>query len=140
MSRFHIKRTLDASAVTLMAFMECNRNKRRFSFPFSYSYPQNACEGVSLIFRYLTLEKYGLNVEVWRGRDRTGEMHFWNVTSGGLIYDLTCSQFANTDAVIGKFVSTTSTRFKNEITVYRAEDHIERDVVVSAYRAGIIPF
>lgn len=120
--------------------MEENRNDGRFRFPFSYSYPQNCCEGVSLIFRYLALEKHGLDIEVWRGRKRSGEIHFWNVTSGGLIYDLTCSQFPKTKPVIGKFVSATSARFRHEIMVYRTEDHIERDLVVSAYRTEIIPF
>lgn len=135
-----MKRSLDASALTLIAFMEENRVDDRFRFPFSYSYPRNCCEGVSLIFRYLASEKYGLDVEVWRGRKRSGEMHFWNVTAGGLIYDLTCSQFAKAEPVIGKFISATSTRFRHETIVHRAENHIERDMVVSAYRAGIVPF
>lgn len=140
MSRFPVKLSLDASALRLMAFMEENRTDQRFRFPFSYSYPRNCCEGVSLIFRYLAFEKYGFDIAVWRGRKRSGEMHFWNVTTGGLIYDLTCSQFAKTKPVIGCFSSATSNRFRAEIIPIYAEGHVERADVVSAYRSGIIPF
>ena len=135
-----VKRSLDASALLLIAFMEENRINDGFNFPFSYSYPRNCCEGVSLIFRYLALEKYKLDVAVWRGRKKSGEMHFWNVTDGGLIYDLTCNQFPKTSLVIGAFASATSNRFRHEVIIHQGEEHVERDAVVAAYRAGMIPF
>lgn len=124
----------------LIAFMEKNRFEKLFKFPFSYSYPTNCCEGASLIFRYLSLEKYDIDVEVWRGKKPNGEMHFWNVTRGGLIYDLTAHQFPREKAIIGKRTSVTANRFRSDVVLYRDERNLERDQVVAAYRDSLIPF
>lgn len=135
-----VKHCLDTSAQKLIAFLDKNRIEERFHFPFSYSFPRNCCEGVSLIFRYLAFDKYGLDVEVLRGRKRNHETHFWNLTSGGLIYDLTCSQFPRTKPVIGLLTSPTWNRFSHDVKVYSNEWHVERTEVIAAYRDGVIPF
>ena len=59
---------IEESVRRLVAFLERNKQDGAFDFPFSYSYPKNCCESVSLILTYLLEERYGLtNVVIIKG-------------------------------------------------------------------------
>lgn len=133
------KANLDGSAGRLMAFLEANRAAEAFKFPFSYSYPRNCCESVSLILTYLLEEKYSLtNVVVIKGtKPRKHEHHFW-VMVGNLCYDLTAHQFPKRKPIIGVLAHSLFFSF-SEWKIEHGRDFVNREEVLSLYRAGIIP-
>lgn len=136
-----MKADLDRSARRLLAFLEQNRRKEIFRYPFSRSYPENCCESVSLILVYLIEEKYGLpDVRIIRGarRDRY-EFHFW-VMAGAWTYDLTAHQFPGRQPLIGVLADDL---FLDEFPDWDDEyerDFVDRDEVIRLFRSGIIPF
>ncbi len=135
------KADLDGSARRLLAFLEENRRKKIFRYPFSGSYPENCCESVSLILVYLIEEKYGLpNVRIIRGarRDRY-EMHFW-VMAGVWMYDLTAHQFAGRRPLIGVLAHELFLDEFPDWDEVHEKDFVDRGAVVELYRSGVIPF
>jgi hypothetical protein len=134
------KADIDASARLLVAFLERNEAERLFKFPFSYSYPTNCCESVSLILTYLLEEKYGLeNVAIIKGtKPRKQEHHFW-VVAGDWNYDLTAHQFSCRKPIIGVLAHRFFFTFP-EWAVEHGRDFVDRDEVVALYRQGAIPF
>lgn len=131
---------VDQSAKLLLKFLEGNRHKQRFKFPFSYSFPKNACESTSLILTYLLEEKYGIDdVTIIKGSMASGyDNHFW-VVVGGLTYDLTAHQFPGVEPIIGSLADPMHHTY-DEWTVERRREFVERDKVVARYRVGVIPF
>lgn len=134
------KADIDGSVDRLMAFLEANRAAEIFEFPFSYSYPRNCCESVSLILAYLLEEKYSLtDVAVIKGtRPRKHEHHFW-VMVGDLCYDLTAHQFPKRKPIIGLLAHPLFFSFP-EWKIELGRDLVNREEVLSLHRAGIIPF
>ncbi|APR53174.1 hypothetical protein CA223_04395 [Sphingomonas koreensis] len=135
-----LKPGIDASALLLLDFLERNRAEEHFEFPFSFSFPRNACESVSLILTYLIEEKYGLDtVEIIKGtKPKKHEHHFW-VKVGDWQYDLTAHQFGQRKPIIGVFAHQLFLSYP-EWGIERGRDFVERDAVLELYRAGVIPF
>jgi hypothetical protein len=134
------KSEIERSIRGLMAFLERNKQDAIFEFPFSYSYPRNCCESVSLILTYLLEEKYGLrNVVVMKGtKPRKHEHHFW-IRVGDFHYDLTAHQFPRRRPIVGVLAHSLFFSFA-EWEVEHGRDFVERDAVIALYRAGAIPF
>lgn len=134
------KADLDASARALLDFLHRNKSEKLLRYPFSFSYPENCCESVSLILTYLLEEKYGLNdVLIIKGtRPRKHQHHLW-VTANGWIYDLTAHQFPRRKPIIGVLAHSFFFTFP-EWTIEHGRDFVSRDEIVSLYRAGVIPF
>lgn len=131
---------VDRSAKVLLDFLERNSRDEVFRFPFSYSFPKNACESVSLILTYLLEEKYGLdNVAIIKASKASGyDNHFW-VVVGDLSYDLTAHQFAGYRPIIGVLADPLHHEYADWTLEHRRE-FVERDEIVALYRAGVIPF
>lgn len=131
---------IDQSARVLLDFLERNSRKQMFKFPFSYSFPKNACESASLILTYLLEEKYKIDdVAIIKGSKASGyDNHFW-VVVGGLTYDLTAHQFPGVEPVIGALADPMHHTY-DDWTVEDGRDFVERDEVVARYKAGVIPF
>lgn len=136
----NLKARIDESAVEIMAFFQRNRTEESFEYPFSFSYPKNCCESVSLILTYLIEEKYGLeNVTIIKGtKPRTYEHHFW-VMVGDWNYDLTAHQFSRRKPIIGVLHHSLFFSFR-DWKIEHGRDFVDRNEVVSLYRAGVIPF
>lgn len=131
---------IEESVRRLVAFLERNKQDGAFDFPFSYSYPKNCCESVSLILTYLLEERYGLtNVVIIKGtKPRKHEHHFW-VMVGDLNYDLTAHQFPRHIPIVGILAHSLFFSF-TEWEVEHRRDFVERDAVIALHRAGVIPF
>ncbi len=131
---------VDRSAKALLDFLERNSREELFAFPFSYSFPKNACESTSLILTYLLEEKYQLDdVAIIKGSKVSGyDNHFW-VVAGGLTYDLTAHQFPGLKPVIGSLPDPMHHAY-DEWSVEHRREFVDRDEVVELYRAGVIPF
>lgn len=140
MLEFPSKNDVDASATKLVAFLDANRSETIFKFPHSFSFPRNCCQGVSLLFLYLTEEKYGIEsgLLIKGTKPRKWEHHFW-VRIGFFLYDLTCHQFDRTKPLIGKLSCSLHDRFPQQV-VDQDRSHIDRVKVVCGYHQGIIPF
>lgn len=128
------------SAHHLMDFLTDNRSTSAFAFPFSSSYPRNCCESVAMIFSYLLEEKYRLaDVAIIRGtKPRLHEHHFW-VRVDGSLYDLTAHQFPNRRPILGVERHTFFAGFPEQ-RVLHEPDFVDREEVLTLYRAGVIPF
>jgi hypothetical protein len=135
------KKELDGSATRLLAFLERNRRERIFKYPFGYSYPENACESVSLILAYLLEEKYGLDdIRIIKGSKPCGyEHHFW-VCVGYLTYDLTAHQFAGHQPIIGVFTHPLHLDEFPDWSLGADDTFVDRDEVIQLYRQGVVPF
>lgn len=110
-----LHRNITASAERLLAFLNLNRVKVIFEFPFFYSFPYNACESVSVIFAFLVEERYGVrDTAIIRGTDpERYEQHFW-VRVRGRIYDLTAQQFRGRRPVLGAIATPVAMRFDEQ--------------------------
>jgi len=135
---FH--RNMTASSERLLAFFYLNRIESIFKFPFSCSFPRNACKSVSVIFAFLVEERYGVqDAVIIRGTDsKKYEHHFW-VRASGRIYDLTAQQFCGLRPILGSLTTPLALRFTEQEAMYDA-GLVDRAEVIDLFRSGIIPF
>lgn len=134
------KEAIDASARALLEFLHRNRSEKLLRYPFSFSYPQNCCESVSLILTYLLEEKYELdNVTIIKGtKPRKHQHHLW-VMVGALNYDLTAHQFPRRKPIIGVLAHSFFFTFPDWKVEY-GRDFVAREEIIALYREGVIPF
>lgn len=135
-----LHRNITASAERLLAFLDLNRVEDIFEFPFSCSFPRNACESVSMIFTFLVEERYGVrDAAIIRGTDpKKYEHHFW-VRAHSRIYDLTAQQFRGHRPILGAVATPLARRFKEQQEMHEA-DFVDWAEVIDLFRGGIIPF
>lgn len=135
-----LHQNITASAERLLTFLDLNRVEDIFEFPFSYSFPRNACESVSMIFAFLVEERYGVrDAAIIRGTDpKRYEHHFW-VRVRGRIYDLTAQQFRSRGPILGAVATPLARRFKEQQEMHEA-DFIDQAEVIDLFHRGIIPF
>lgn len=134
-----LRRNLIASSERLLAFLNLNRVENIFKFPYSHSFPRNACESVSMIFALLVEERFGVQAAIIRGTDtKKYEHHFW-VLAGGRIYDLTAQQFRGRQPILGAAVTPLARRFAEQQETHEL-GFVDRSQVIDLFHRGIIPF
>lgn len=135
-----VKADLDRSARKLMEFLEKTRAEPPLVFTGCYGFPNNACEGTSLIFAYLVDEAFPTACPVIiKGANPMGTGdHYW-VMVGDLVYDLTAAQFEGFEPVLGSSIHPLGACFPDQI-VHDDRSHVDRESVLELHRLGLIPF